>query len=124
MYKVLHALNIPIHVQEVGLVGLRGGTPAGSRHASRLRYAFNWAQPQPCCSSQGLSQTVAWRPHGPGALQLPGSCATRRLVCMLRPRPHHTLSHVLLRPQVCVFTAPVFSALCALATYGLVSECR
>lgn len=26
--------------------------------------------------------------------------------------------------QVCVFTAPLFSAFCALATYGLVSECR
>ncbi len=26
--------------------------------------------------------------------------------------------------QVCVFTAPLFSALCALATYGLVRECR
>jgi len=29
MYKVLHALNIPIHVQEVGLVGLRGGGGGG-----------------------------------------------------------------------------------------------
>lgn len=26
--------------------------------------------------------------------------------------------------QVCVFTAPLFSAFCSLAAYGLVSECR
>jgi hypothetical protein len=31
---------------------------------------------------------------------------------------------VLLLPQVCVFTAPLFSAFCALAAYGLVKECR
>ncbi len=68
MYKVLHALNIPIHVQEVGS-----------------------AQP--------------W----PAALLVPQAWLD---------------SQKSLFPQVCVFTAPLFSAFCALAAYLFVKEIR
>ncbi|GBF90577.1 hypothetical protein Rsub_03149 [Raphidocelis subcapitata] len=36
----------------------------------------------------------------------------------------HALNIPLHVQEVCVFTAPLFSALCALSAYGLVSECR
>lgn len=94
IYRLLHALNIPIHVQEVGWA-------AGGRAHGLL----------------GLSCTHKWLQQADVA----PAAANHTIQSPTNPPPR---AHPPRPAQVCVFTAPLFSALCALACYGLVAEAR
>jgi len=64
----------------------------------------------------------SWYPLGRvvGGTVYPGLIATAGVLYKLA----HALGVPLAVQEVCVFTAPLFSAFCALTTYGLVKQCR
>lgn len=118
IWNVLQKLNIPIHVQEVGSV---------PRRARRLgwaclrRDASSWCQLPAAAVPAPFAAAAVLEPVGGAAVAAAAAAAaaTLRLPLLRQPRPPAPPSR-----QVCVFTAPLFSAFCAIATYLFMKEVR
>lgn len=118
MYKFLHAINIPIHVQEVSAATACFSQQADASAAALPRMHRRQAAGYPKLVPLA-PQAACTRPPPPHRTS---SCFTPHRMQHAAPAssPHAPRPP----PQVCVFTAPLFSAFCSLAAYGLVKEAK
>lgn len=113
MYNLLHYFNIPIHVQEVWSRWLPltvqnlpfALLPVSATVVALLYTLLLCLPPRTALLASSFVHVIL----------LQSGVSTHMIKAMLMP-----LSCI----QVCVFTAPLFSAFCALATYAFVKEIR